>query len=216
MQQKENYLSKNFEEKIKNFILQNEYNIKNLNILEFGVRQGRSTEMFLEMCKNNNGKLISVDIDDYSNLFLDKNWTFIKSRDDDYEKVSKFFTNKFDIILIDSFHEPTHVKNLIFTYWDHLKINGSMYIDDISWLPYVKNGWRDHKYTEIINKDTFFKILEVQLSNFNNIDLSFSFNGSGMCRMKKKNDNKLKIGEKLISRKYIFRNILKKIFYFFK
>ena len=26
-----------------------------------------------------------------------------------------------------------------------------MYIDDISWLPYMKNSWRDHKYTENIN-----------------------------------------------------------------
>lgn len=31
-------------------------NIQNINILEFGVMHGRSTEMFLELCKNLKGR----------------------------------------------------------------------------------------------------------------------------------------------------------------
>ena len=54
-----------------------------------------------------------------------------------------------------------------------------MYIDDISWLPYMKNSWRDHKYTENINRDTFNKILEIQLSNYDNINLIFTFRWIG-------------------------------------
>ena len=109
-----NIRSESYIKKITNFIFENEKNRKNLNILEFGVREGRSTKMFLSMCKNLNGKLISIDIDDYTNLFIDDNWTFIKTRDDDYKKISSFFTKNFDIILIDSLHEPNHVKKLIY------------------------------------------------------------------------------------------------------
>ena len=65
--------------------------------------------MFLDLCTSNGGKLISVDIDNYSNLFNDKNWTFVQSRDDDYKKVSSYFNENFDVILIDSFHEPNNV-----------------------------------------------------------------------------------------------------------
>ena len=61
----------NYKDKINNFILDHEINKKNINILEFGVREGRSTKMFLDLCASNGGKLISVDIDDYSNLFND-------------------------------------------------------------------------------------------------------------------------------------------------
>ena len=43
--------------------------INNPQIVEFGVREGRSTKLFLDLCDQNNGKLFSVDIDDYSNLF---------------------------------------------------------------------------------------------------------------------------------------------------
>ena len=201
----------NYLKKIKNFIFEYEKNNKNLNILEFGVREGRSTKIFLDICRENGGKLLSVDIDDYSNLFKDENWTFLKSRDDDYKKVSNLFTEKFDIILIDSLHEPNHVAKLIYLYWQHLNVRGSMYIDDISWLPYIEGSWRDHEYTENINKNTFFKILEIQNSNFNSMDLTFNFNGSGMCRIIKVSDDNL-IKYKIIkNRNMLFKNNIKKL-----
>ena len=208
--------TQNYQDKITNFILGHEINKKNINILEFGVREGRSTKMFLDICAKNQGKLISVDIEDYSGLFNDNNWTFLKIRDDDYEKVSSYFSEDFDIILIDSLHEPNHVSKLIYTYWKHLKLNGSMYIDDISWLPYVKNSWRDHEYTENINRDTFNKILEIQLSNFGNINLIFSFSGSGMCRIIKQNHNELSKPKLLFPRKNYIKKILKKLLFLFK
>ena len=206
----------NYQDKITKFILDHENDKKNINILEFGVREGRSTKMFLDICAKNEGKLISVDVDDYSNLFNDNNWTFLKTRDDDYEKVSSYFSEDFDIILIDSLHEPTHVSKLIYTYWKHLKLNGSMYIDDISWLPYMKNSWRDHEYTENINRDTFNKILEIQLSNFDNINLTFSFSGSGMCRIIKQKHNELSKPKLIFPRKNYIKKILKKLLFLFK
>ena len=206
----------NYQNKIYNFILENEKHKRNIYILEFGVREGRSTKMFLELCAKNNGKLISVDIDNYSNLFQDINWNFIHCRDDDYKQVSSFFSKKFDIILIDSLHEPNHVQKLIYTYWKHLNVNCSMYIDDISWLPYVKHSWRDHKYTENINRDTFYKILEIQLSNYDNIKLSFTFDGSGMCRMIKQNDKDLNNPKLIKPRQYLIKKFLKKIILLFK
>lgn len=206
----------NYQDKITKFILDHEIDKKNINILEFGVREGRSTKMFLDICAKNEGKLISVDVDDYSNLFNDNNWTFLKTRDDDYEKVSSYFSKDFDIILIDSLHEPSHVSKLIYTYWKHLKLNGSMYIDDISWLPYMKNSWRDHEFTENINRDTFNKILEIQLSNYDNINLTFSFSGSGMCRIIKQNHNELSKPKLMFPRKNYIKKILKKLLFLFK
>ena len=208
--------SENYQNKITKFILDHETNKKNINILEFGVREGRSTKMFLDICAKNKGKLISVDIDDCSNLFSDENWTFLKSRDDNYKKVSSYFSEDFDIILIDSLHEPNHVSKLIYTYWKHLRPNGSMYIDDISWLPYMKDSWRDHKFTENINRDTFNKILEIQLSNYNNIDLSFTFNGSGMCKIIKLNEDQLNAPKLIKTRRYYIKNLLKKFILLFK
>ena len=91
-----------------------------------------------------------------------------------------------------------------------------MYIDDISWLPYTKGSWRDHEFTENINRETFFKILEIQNSNFNSLDVTFNFNGSGMCRIIKENDANLIKYKKLKSRSNYIKNSIKKILQKFK
>ena len=46
------------------------------------------------------------------------------------KKIKKYIKENLDLILIDSLHEPNHVSKLIYMYWDNLKLNGSMYIDD--------------------------------------------------------------------------------------
>ena len=74
-----------YQYKISTFLKKDLSKINNPQIVEFGVREGRSTKLFLDLCDQNNGKLFSVDIDDYSNLFTNKNWKFIKSRDDDFD-----------------------------------------------------------------------------------------------------------------------------------
>ena len=201
----------NYLNKLNSFIFNYEKERKNVRILEFGVREGRSTKMFLEICKKNSGSLISIDIDDYSKLFTDHNWKFIKTRDDDYDEVSKYISNNLDIIYIDSLHEPRHVEKLIYLYWKHLNIEGSMYIDDISWLPYTKGNWRDHEFTENINRDTFYKILEIQNNNYDKIELNFNFSGSGICRISKKNDMELNSPKKITNRYSFIKKLLKKI-----
>ena len=181
-----------FKESIKNpkirFIYENIKEIKNLNILEFGVREGISTNMFLSLCNNNKGNLLSVDIVNCEKLFTNQNWTFLKSRDDNFSYIKKYIKKKLDVIYIDSYHEPNHVKNILFYYYRFLKTDGIIFIDDISWIPYVKESYRDNEFNEIINRHTFNKIVEIYLANINNIGLQFSFNDSGTAMLKKLNN----------------------------
>ena len=50
--------------------------IKKINILEFGVMNGRSTKMFLDLCDELDGTLNSVDIHDHKKLFNHYNRKF--------------------------------------------------------------------------------------------------------------------------------------------
>ena len=51
-----------------------------------------------------------MDIDDYSNLFENKNWKFIKSRDDNFNFLEDILPKKLDIVYLDSLHEADHVE----------------------------------------------------------------------------------------------------------
>ena len=73
------------------FIHNDIVNIDKPNILEFGVRHGCSTALFLDICNQNDGYLYSVDINDYSYKFKDERWKFICSKDNNLSKITKKF-----------------------------------------------------------------------------------------------------------------------------
>jgi len=199
-----------YDYKIEVFLENQIQKISNPNILEFGVREGRSTKIFLDLCKKKNGKLFSVDVDDYSNLFNDENWTFFKTRDDNFEFLKDRLPKKFDVIYLDSLHEANHVEKIFYYYYDFLKVGGHFYIDDISWLPYLKSNLRNNFYCEINNKETFERLIEIYNNNINNFDIFFTFISSGMCRIVKKNDQ-LNVHNKIVTREKSIKNIFRKI-----
>ena len=180
-------------------------------ILELGVQKGRSTKKFLDICKKNNGKLISVDIDDCSNVSEDKSWLFLKTRDDNFELIKNKIKEKIDVLFIDTFHEANHVKKVLYGYYPMIKKGGYIFIDDISHLPYLKDKDRNNFYCEINNKETFEILISIYSENIGNFDLSFSFISSGLAILKKKNDNNLMMDKKLFYRDKSFKNILRKL-----
>ena len=199
-----------YDYKIEVFLKDQIQRLSNPNILEFGVREGRSTKIFLDLCRKKSGKLFSVDIDDYSNLFSDKNWTFLKTRDDNFGFLKDMLPKKFDVIYLDSLHEANHVEKIFYYYYDFLEIGGHFYIDDISWLPYLKTGLRNNFYCEINNKETFERLMEIYNNNLNNFDIFFTFISSGMCRIIKK-DNQLNGLKRIVTREKSLKNIFRKI-----
>ena len=190
--------------------------IKNIVILELGVQKGRSTKKFLEICKKNNGKLYSIDVDDCSMVSKDLNWKFYQTRDDNFEFIKSKIPEKIDVLFIDTLHEADHVEKIIHGYYNLVKTDGYIFIDDISHLPYLKNSERDNFYCEINNLETFKRILEIYSNNINNFDLNFNFTSSGLAILKKKNYNVLNKSSSLILRenslKNIIRNLRNKIF----
>ena len=180
-------------------------------ILELGVQRGNSTKKLLKLCESNNGHLYSLDVNDCSNIIKNKKWTFIKSRDDDFEFVNTKIPNKLNVIFIDTLHEAKHVENLIYNYYEKLIVGGYIFIDDISHLPYLKNQSKSDFYCEINNQETFDKILEIYYYNQNNFSLNFSFKSSGLAIIKKLNNSKLNQNKKLNSMRFSFKNLVRKI-----
>tara|TARA_B100000963_G_scaffold254866_1_gene223481 strand:- start:104 stop:739 length:636 start_codon:yes stop_codon:yes gene_type:complete len=195
--------------KLETFLYNKIENIKDIKILEFGVREGVSTKLFVNLAEKNNGKVFSVDLDNYSNLIKSNKWKFIHSRDDNFQFIKGEVEKEFDVILLDSQHEAYHVKNIIYNYYDLLKKGGYFFIDDISWLPYTKNSYRDHFWCEVNNKETFNIILDIYSENISNFDLEYSFISSGFALFKKKTNDKLNPTKKKRDRSFSIRNLLR-------
>ena len=205
-----------YEYKLNNFLYPLISEINKINILEFGVQKGRSTLKFLEICNKNDGHLFSADIDDCSDVSKDPRWTFIKSRDDNFDLIKSKIPKKVDVIFLDSLHEAAHVENIIYKYFDLLNKDGFFFIDDISHLPYLKKKVSNNFYCEINNKETFSKIIEIYNSNADLFDLNFSFKSSGLAIIKKKSNLSIKKSDVVIERENSFKNIVRLLWKKFK
>ena len=160
--------------------------------------------------------MFSADIDDCSNVSKDRRWTFIKSRDDNFDLIKSKIPKKVDVIFLDSLHEAAHVEKIIYNYFDLLNKDGYFFIDDISHLPYLKNKNPNSFYCEINNKETFNKILEIYDNNSNLFDLNFSFISSGLAIIKKKSNLPLNKGHRIVTRENSFKNIVRLLWKIFK
>ena len=202
---------KNYNKKFEQFIFKKIANLNKPKILEFGVQRGYSTKRFLDLIEKRGGRLYSVDVDDCSNISKNNKWKFIQSRDDNFDLIKKKIPKKIDVIFLDSLHEANHVKKIIYYYYKFLSKNGYFLIDDICWLPYVKNSWRQNKYAEINNFETFQTLTEIFYGNYENFDLEFSFVESGYGLIRKLNNKKLNSSKKIPLKKFSPKNIIKKI-----
>ena len=203
----------NYEKKLNDNLFNIIKDISKPVILELGVQGGVSTKKFLNICENNDGMLYSVDVEDCSNVSNHARWKFIKSRDDNFDYIKSVIPKKIDILFIYTLHEANHVEKIFYNYYDLVKNDGYIFIDDISHLPYLDNKKKTNFYCEINNQETFNKILEIYLSNYDNIRLNFSFESSGLGIIKKRSNNQLNLPIKIKSRNFSLKNILRKIWH---
>tara|TARA_Y100000741_G_scaffold240959_1_gene184532 strand:- start:68 stop:688 length:621 start_codon:yes stop_codon:yes gene_type:complete len=194
------------------YIIKKIKDIKKIQILELGVQNGSSTKKFIELCEINDGFLTSIDINDCSKVIKNDRWKFIHSSDDNFEIIDKIIPKAIDFIFIDSLHEPEHVEKVFYHYYGFLKKSGICIVDDISWLPYSKDQYRDNEFSENINRSTFNKILEIFNQNQKNFSLEFFFRESGYAIITKNNENLLNKPIEIKSREYRIKNLLRKIY----
>ena len=74
---------------------------------------------------------------------------------------------------------------MIYFYYKKINIGGKILIDDVSWLQHVQKAPLDNDFTEIINRLTFKKILEIYFTNQDNFNLKIDFSDSGLAIIKK-------------------------------
>ena len=115
------------------------------------------------------------------------------------------------MIYIDSFHEPNHIAKILYFYYKFLNKNGSIYIDDISWIPYVKNSYRTNSWNEIINRKTFSKILEIYFNNLKNLRLEFCFDNSGIAKLTKMTNQPLNNPKIVVNSEFSLKNCLRRV-----
>jgi len=159
--------------------------IKNPVILEFGVNRGRSSQRFLNHVEEFGGDIFSIDIKDCSNITTSKKWNFFQCNDTDHKKIiSKFpkLNNGIDLLFIDSYHDPSHVKRLLERWFIYVKKDGYIYFDDTE--SYVYRIKRNN-ILSIINDAISNVVKDFYYSNYDDLIYTKYYEGSGLSEFVK-------------------------------
>tara|TARA_B110000037_G_C16975203_1_gene446724 strand:+ start:125 stop:757 length:633 start_codon:yes stop_codon:yes gene_type:complete len=159
--------------------------IKNPVILEFGVNRGRSSQRFLNHVEEFGGDIFSIDIKDCSNVITSKKWNFFQCNDTDHKKIINKFpklNNGIDLLFIDSYHHPSHVKRLLEKWYIFIKKDGYIYFDDTeSYLYRIKKN----NILSIINDATSNVVKDFYYSNYDDLIYTKYYKGSGLSKFLK-------------------------------
>lgn len=188
-------------------------------ILELGVNRGGSTKIFLNYVEQNNGKVFSIDIKDCSNVSNSKKWSFLISNDLDYNYITTKFpeilNNGIDILFVDSYHDPSHVKLLLEKWSTLLNKNGIIFFDDTESLPYrLKKNFS----LSIVNDEIDKVVKNFYYSNYDQYFYTEHYVGAGLSYLEKKSEkgvplSKLKIWNYGLISSQIYILIKKILFY---
>lgn len=159
--------------------------IKNPTILELGVNRGRSTKRFFDYIKLNGGKLFSIDIVDCRKALDEENWNFFQCNDLHIDKIlAKYpdLENGIDVLFIDSYHEPNHVRKLLSKWYFYINKDGYIFFDDTeSYLYRIKKNW----ILSVVNDSINSEIKDFYHSNYNELIYSKYYSGSGLAILNK-------------------------------
>ena len=114
------------------------------------MHQGWSTGVLAHACEATGGVLVSLDIEDCSDVIESETWTFIQTDDRALDTVlaqAPILRQGIDLIYIDSLHDPRHVAHLIEMYYPLVKQDGWLAFDDIDPGPYLRGQRKDNAET---------------------------------------------------------------------
>lgn len=110
--------------------------LKNGIIVELGVRGGESTFVWERIAHLTDSKLISVDVEDCSDISSLANWEFVQRDDIEFAKEfeawshERNISSQIDILFIDTSHQYEHTKQEIASWFPFLKTNSKVIFHD--------------------------------------------------------------------------------------
>ncbi|WP_156300308.1 O-methyltransferase [Streptobacillus canis] len=129
-------------------------NIKAKDILEVGTATGFSGIFLAEVCQKNNGKLLTIEIDEERYLEANKNFkefgldTYIESIHDDALNILPKLNKKFDFIFIDA--AKSKYEDFFKYSYELINDGGIIFIDNLMFRGYVAEKEIPRRYKTMV------------------------------------------------------------------
>lgn len=157
-------------------------------IVELGTDRGLSATMFLQACKQNDGRLVSVDIRDCSQVSDDERFYFVQSDStaaDDIARSRPFLKDGIDVLYVDSLHERQHVEREVRNWWPYLKAGSTIIFDDVDPHVYRPGQRKDNAGSERNWQQIYDFVTELFWANVDDLEFTVHFGSTGLAVISK-------------------------------
>jgi predicted O-methyltransferase YrrM len=153
-------------------------------ILELGTAKGQSTTVFLQACEEKEGRLVSVDIADCSQLSDSKRWQFVQSDSTDVDFIlyrAPYLKEGIDILYVDSLHNKEHVRKELTSWYPYLNEKAWVFFDDVDSNPYRKGNRKDKFRAEFSCNEIHGYVQDFFYANEDSLRLSIMYGSTGLA-----------------------------------
>ena len=157
-------------------------------ILELGAAKGASTTVFLQACEEQDGRLVSVDLADCSEISNSQRWQFIQADSTNVEFIlsqAPYLADGIDILYIDSLHTREHVEKELMGWYPYLNEKSWIFFDDVDANPYRKGQRKDNFSMEAAFNEIHDYIKTFFYANENSLYLNIIYGSTGLASLYK-------------------------------
>lgn len=157
-------------------------------VVECGTGKGQSTCLLLSACEKQKGKMLSLDIQNCSDVADSASWTFLQidDRKADYiVSTVPYMQDGINLLHIDSLHTGAHVITLLMNWFPYIKKGGYITFHDIDPRPYKSGQRKSNPKVYADHCGLTQAIKEFFYANEDKLFLEYHFGSTGMGIMRK-------------------------------
>lgn len=158
-------------------------------ILELGTGRGESTTVLLQACQERAGRLVSVDIDDCSDVSDSEWWTFVQADSTNIAAIvarAPLLEAGIDVLYVDSLHRRSHVEKELMGWYPLLKQGAHIFLDDVDSNPYWRGNRKDNVRAEIAFDEIREFVKAFFYANENDVSLDIMYGSTGLAHLHKR------------------------------
>lgn len=158
-------------------------------ILELGTQRGASTTVLLQACEEADGRLVSVDVEDCSDVTDSPRWQFVREDSTDVAAITSqapYLSEGIDILYIDSLHQKEHVERELTGWYGLMKPGSHIFLDDVDANPYRAGHRKDNMGAEIAYDEIREYVEAFFHANQDDLFMDITYGSTGLAHIWKR------------------------------
>jgi hypothetical protein len=157
-------------------------------VLELGTQHGTSAKALLAACKENGGTVVSVDLQDCSQISQAPNFIFVQSDSTSVRNIlskAPILSQGIHMLYVDTTRHRSHLQKEVASWWPFIRPEGWLFCRGVDPGPYRRGARKDAIVLEKEAEERARFFIEFSVANVESCDLAIHYGSTGLAVVRK-------------------------------